>query len=115
MSDYIVLTDCTTITNNHCLKCRKLGVWGFVPIGLVRTHLWDPDDAKSPGVSPPDQFLGTNGARPPIGYRGADISKFSLPNYTSHAENECDRSTIIALIIRPLVTSAKDFRLMDIL
>lgn len=46
MSDYIVLTDCTTITNNRCLKCRKLGGWDFVPIGLRHIQLWDPDDAN---------------------------------------------------------------------
>ena len=38
--------------------------------------LWDPDEqCESPGVSPsgpPDQFLGSDGPKPPIGYSGAD-------------------------------------------
>ncbi len=47
----------------------------------------DPDDANplvSAPSGPPDQFLGTDEAKPPIGYLGADTSttnKFSLRNY----------------------------------
>lgn len=77
----------------------------------------DPDDAN-PLVSalsgPPDQFLGTDEAKPPIGYLGADTSttnKFSLRNYkvTLGTNVTGPRS----LHIRQLATSANDFRLME--
>lgn len=76
----------------------------------------DPDDANplvsAPSGGPPDQFLGRDGAKPPIGFLGADTSttnKFSLRNY---------KVTLGTNVTGPrslqLATSANDSRLMDI-
>lgn len=73
----------------------------------------DPDDANPLVSAPSDQFLGMDGAKPPIGYLGADTSttnKFSLRNYKVTLGTNVTGPRLLQL-----ATSANDFRLTDVL